>query len=503
MSRSGKVLNVDELEDAVNNMSLNKFTGNYLKDQERYYIAGNNGDPIVFNSGELNMPFPVKMSAKPENVSYTPKDKLELTFNTEDNGPLFNTLNETFKNKIIDWSIANQGELKILGVDFDDEESAREELEHAFRPPIYKKGDYQPNFTVRAEEFPKEGLKWSKMIKKQDGSYIKSITDVIENDEVKLFGRGTQTQSILMLNYVTFKENAIRLNLKLIKIQELSVSSGIQINYITAGDNESVSNIQILPPKKAGDQGGKKSYYNYNGGQTGIDFSTSEGLVPKDWPIENVDKNSGNPYYNICLPIQMSSGLHTFLNDIDNHIIDIMCKNSKEWTGKKLSKKLTQKYVKSLLKFSKEDQEKVKNGEDPQYDPLFVISLQKYDNNFTFTFFDENGNKLDPGTYPEYHQTHAGASYNFKVKFQHGWYGQKYSTKIVLTSVSVVKSSSNSSFTYNFDDDEATANNSDDNGSDNNEGDDDEDNNSEVNNSSDNDSSDDDNNSSDDDDEDD
>ena len=82
----------------------------------------------------------------------------------------------------------------------------------------------------------------------------------------------------------------------------------------------------------------------------------------------------------------MSSGLHTFLNDVDNHIIDIMCKNSKEWTEKKLSKKLTQKYVKSLLKFSKEDQEKVKNGEDPQYDPLFVISLQKYDNNYIYIF---------------------------------------------------------------------------------------------------------------------
>ena len=61
-------------------------------------------------------------------------------------------------------------------------------------------------FTVRAEEFPKEGLKWSKMIKKQDGSYIKNITDVTENDEVKLFGRGTQTQSILMLTMLHSKK---------------------------------------------------------------------------------------------------------------------------------------------------------------------------------------------------------------------------------------------------------------------------------------------------------
>lgn len=453
MSLQGKTYSVDEFNDKIGNLEFNRFDASYLQEQERYYFKDEQGLPLAFNTDNLTVAFDAKKAKKPENVSYKPKDKLEITYKVIEDSQLHKCLSQTLKEKIIDWVIKNLDSIRILNIESDDDEGIREEVEHMFKSPIYQKQDYPPNFSLRLEEFPKEGILFSNMIIKQDGTSIKNINDVIEDGEVKLFSRGTDAKSIIMLNYLTIREDSIRVNFKVYKVKIVGESSGIQVNYlIEEGD---IDNINILPPKKAGEQGGKKSFYNYKGGQCGIDFTSDSGMVPKEWPIENTDKNTGNPYYSLCVPINSSSKWSGFCSSFDEKVIDIITKNSKEYTGKKLSKKLAQKYVKSILKYSKEDMDKIKNGEDPQYDPLLVISLPKYNDKFTHTFLDVDGNKLSSESLLEYHMGHLGCSYNMKVKIQHGWYGQKYSTKIVLVSIQIVKESQ-SSVAYTFDDEDTT-----------------------------------------------
>lgn len=459
MSRSGKVYTLNELNNDVfksGNLELNKFDASYLQNQERYYIKESNGNPIVFNTDEVTLSFDTKLSPKPENVSWKPKDKLEFTVKVPRDSTFYQVFGDKFKQIVLDWVYQNKDNISILNIESTEQDDIKEELEHMYKPPIYGKPEYPPNFSCRVEEFPKEGLNFSSIIIKEDGSYVNDITDVIEDDEIKLFKRGTTIKCIIMLNYLTIREDSIRANFKVHKVKITGKSSGAQVNYVNVNNPDEIDSVNIMPPIKAGDKGGKKSYYNIKGGQGGFDLSSENGVIPKDWPIENIDKNTGNPYYSLCIPITQGSEQFNFFTKFDERVCNILTENSKEYTGKKLSKKLTLKKLKSILKYSKEDLDKIKNGEDPQYDPLLVINLSKYDDKFTFEFLDVDGNKLQPNELIQYHLSHSGCSYNIKCKIQHLWYGTKFSTKLVLTSIQIVNEIQ-SAVAFSFDDEPANS----------------------------------------------
>lgn len=67
--------------------------------------------------------------------------------------------------------------------------------------------------------------------------------------------------------------------------------------------------------------------------------------------------------------------LRKMVEGMDEEIFNLLVANSKEYLGAKKTAKLARPIVKPILSYSKNDQEKIKKGEKPSYDPSIWIKI--------------------------------------------------------------------------------------------------------------------------------
>lgn len=434
MAKVAKVINYTELAD-IDCLTITSFeTSDFFtkKNIKRANIeCEKNGEqfPLTFKTPVL----PIAFDCKQNKYNDT---KYDTTIKVSDE-EFYNLITSTLKKKIIE--VTQQNNEKI-GYD-------EEVIEEFCILPFGQKEGYAPLFNGRIEESKYKKITFSDIVIDKDDTAVENP------DLINLLKRGTKVMLILEVPHIDYYETEFRPGFKIMKIKIVEDAPTYKKHYITQ-DNYVKNNIKITEPK-TNDNGGKSSRIRYiNGeleGQLAIAFEDVK-LAP--FAFANKDQNTGKDYYGVSATLDTEE-LKTLIGDISNDIRSYLGKNSKDLLGKKKTDKMIRILYKELLKYSKEDLELVKKGEQPKYPPRFDISAPKYNEEFSFKFLDKDGTEMSE-EFGDYKMSHTDSRYNIKCSCKHFWYGKTYSTKFVLDEIQIASSVSKS-VKYNFDDDEASA----------------------------------------------
>jgi len=115
------------------------------------------------------------------------------------------------------------------------------------------------------------------------------------------------------------------------------------------------------------DKGGKFCFLLYEDKKLRIKLSNIVGRIFK---LENENVVS----YSLTIRLQ-DEKLHSIIKDIDKSIFTTLLEKSKDYYGSKKTEKLLKTSLKPLESYNKADQEKIKKGEKPTYDPSIWIKI--------------------------------------------------------------------------------------------------------------------------------
>ena len=461
--RAGKVNQPEELEEVLKTAKFTEFKASYLKDK-RWYIKDDKGCEIAFIN-KSKVVFDLKEIEKRENVSYEQDDKFTFTFNLDPNGKLYEVLGTQLPEIVKDFVIKNKSKFGVFDDDVEDDE-----LEEKIKNPTSQQKSFDPIMTVRLQQIPKQRIKYDNMVSVQSvdengnvsSKYIKSANDLydFESKTPKLLTRGTLFESILVLNYLSINEDAIRINFKVCKVKIVGFSNEMKINYMSQIDD--VESLVLLEPKKM-KHGGQKIFPNFNGSICGIDFNCEDGFTPAPYEIKSEMSEDGKPFYSTSINLAKDSDWFKFFSSVDDKSKSIIFENCKTWLGsKKPNKKTIDKNYNCFVKYSSKDTEK----ENPRVTFFFERyggktqnsdQINESDEKFNFKFLDDQGLEIDPETFPTYHMEHLGTTYNFKVQFKHIFIkgsqsSAKMSPKLIVKEIRIVNKSS-SVVEYDFEGD--------------------------------------------------
>jgi hypothetical protein len=123
--------------------------------------------------------------------------------------------------------------------------------------------------------------------------------------------------------------------------------------------------------------------------------------------------------------------LRSMIEGIDKEILAMLLANSKDYYGSKKTEKLLKAILKPLLSYNKADQEKIKKGEKPQYDPSIWVKIwHSADKGFDGKIINSTTNK--PITNTEEILNKDLNIANIEIYSRHIWFGPK-GTSINLT----------------------------------------------------------------------
>jgi len=92
--------------------------------------------------------------------------------------------------------------------------------------------------------------------------------------------------------------------------------------------------------------------------------------------VGRVFKSDKDDVISYSMSIRLTdSVLHTMFQNIDKEILKTLLVNSKDYYGSKKTEKLLKAILKPLVSYNKADQEKMKKGEKPTYDPSVWIKI--------------------------------------------------------------------------------------------------------------------------------
>ena len=123
--------------------------------------------------------------------------------------------------------------------------------------------------------------------------------------------------------------------------------------------------------------------------------------------------------------------LNTMIQDIDKTILSTLLANSKDYYGSKKTEKLLKAILKPLVSYNKADQEKIKKGEKPTYEPSIWIKIwHSEEKGFDGKIFNATTNKAITNTEDVLNKDINISSIEFYSR--HIWFGPK-GTSINLT----------------------------------------------------------------------
>ena len=171
------------------------------------------------------------------------------------------------------------------------------------------------------------------------------------------------------------------------------------------------------------EKGGKFCYLLYEDKKLRVKLSNIVGRIFK---LEN--DNGVN--YSMSIRLR-DEQLHTMIQDIDKSVFTTLLTKSKDYYGSKKTEKLLKTALKPLESYNKADQEKIKRGEKPTYEPSFWIKIWHSDEKgFDGKIVNAETNKAITNTEDVLNKDINISSIEFYSR--HIWFGPK-GTSINLT----------------------------------------------------------------------
>lgn len=346
--------------------------------------------------------------------------KASLECNTENNDAkqFVEKLDVELGNYLVEMGVKNS--VAWFGEEID-EEIMREYLKSI----IYKPESYPASFGLTIYDYENKNL----LLIEPDGTEIEN-----PNLPEKLKS-GYQGRLIIHLTSIIIKANKsikIAIKIKTIGVTEHSemTSSCSDITTYEKGSLR-LGEIEKKKDKDGKLTGGKFTTGKVNGGR--IVFRVKDVSIAP-FMFEQQDKTDKSKYsYSANIKLDNPEILEAIVN-LQNDVKDELVKNSKDYYKKKLNSKLIDSKLKPFINYSKDDKEKIKNGEEPTYSPTIRVMFGKYNNEFSAKAFDKDGKKLDTDMTDFLTLGHSekkcdsSRKYDMDISLKHVWFGSDDTT---------------------------------------------------------------------------
>jgi hypothetical protein len=208
-----------------------------------------------------------------------------------------------------------------------------------------------------------------------------------------------------------------------LNIKSIGGSNGEQYESNALKPEDYTSGNLTLSPIQQHDKGGKFCELLYQDKKLRIRLANITGRIFK---YEKDDTVS----YSMSIRLT-DENLRNMIEGIDKEILTMLMANSKDYYGSKKTEKLLKAILKPLLSYNKTDQEKIKKGEKPQYDPSIWIKIwHSSDKGFDGKIINSTSTK--PITNTEDIINKDLNISNIEIYSRHIWFGPK-GTSINLT----------------------------------------------------------------------
>jgi len=422
-------------------------------------VVNKDGTEIAIISSVMEVAFDVK----PIEFNGIISNKLSLPLKFKEGTEMYDLGFNYLPEKMTTLTIENINKLPYE--EEEDEEMTNEMISAKMKSPFNHKEPHDPLVNFKIEDNKYKGI-----LKNENVLIDENNEKILNPDFNKELARGTKVQVIFTLDRVIYQETEYRPYLPIVKIKIIERAKPYVRTYLT---NETYESDKIeITVKDTNDKGGSFSKLKYKLDESSVQlaFDTKNGRL-NPWAFEKINENTGKPEQGISVSI--NSELKSFFNKVDNDILSYLTKNiktvnsdvydsvhkdkrhakkSEKMKNTILTKSIKEKF-KPILQYSKNDKELIKKGEEPKYNPSINISAYKFDDKYNFKFFDKDGNKLDPEDFGEYKAANPDTYYDIKYYVKHVWFGKSITTKLVLSEIKIVSSSSGS-FKYKFGDEE-------------------------------------------------
>jgi len=157
-----------------------------------------------------------------------------------------------------------------------------------------------------------------------------------------------------------------RLGMEITQINVVGVSEGNSESYGLKAEEYTAGHI-TLTPVQTHDKGGKFCKILYEERPLRIHLENVKARIFK------FDKDDNVAY---SMSIRLSDPtFRKMVESIDEEVFNLLVANSKEYLGAKKTAKLARPMIKQIYSYNKTDQEKVKKGEKPTYDPSIWLKI--------------------------------------------------------------------------------------------------------------------------------
>jgi hypothetical protein len=202
-------------------------------------------------------------------------------------------------------------------------------------------------------------------------SKTEDVPDV--SDLIVALEKNTVVDVCFWFNKIKLGVGKYSVGLEILKINIISVGSASQYKSNAIAVDEFQTGKITLTEREVLDKGAKKCKVLYGEG---------ESAKPLRLKFENItarmflNKQPGEEKESYSLSIRLSDpAIRKMIENIDEEIFKILLEKSKEYYDAKKTSKLLRPIVKSLLSYNKADQDKIKKGEKPQYEPSLWIKI--------------------------------------------------------------------------------------------------------------------------------
>jgi hypothetical protein len=197
----------------------------------------------------------------------------------------------------------------------------------------------------------------------------KSKTDTVPDvsDLTVALAKGTIIDVCLCFNKIKIGAGKYSIGVEVTQINIIGVATGSDYETFSIKPEEYVAGKVSLTEVQQHEKGGKFCKVMYDEKQLRFRLDNVVGRIFK------FDKDGQVSY---SMSIRLSDvTIRKMVEGLDQEIFDLLVANSKEYFGAKKTPKLLKAVVKSMFSYNKTDQEKIKKGEKPTYDPSIWIKI--------------------------------------------------------------------------------------------------------------------------------
>ena len=252
-------------------------------------------------------------------------------------------------------------------------------------------------------------------------SNTKDVPDV-SNLELAL-EKNTVVDVCFNINKIKLGVGKYSLGLEINQINIKSIGSSEQYESNALKPEDYLTGCLSLGPLQQHDKGGKSCDLLYNDKKLRIELSNIVGRIFKFEKDDTITHS---------LSIRLTDeNLRNMVEGIDKEILTMLMANSKDYYGSKKTEKLLKAILKPLLSYNKADQEKIKKGEKPTYEPSIWVKIwHSADKGFDGKIINSTTNK--PITDSEEILNKDLTISKIEIYSRHIWFGPK-GTSINLT----------------------------------------------------------------------